>query len=68
MYGFWRLEGLTSSSLIFSIWRGARGRLARLRLVGGKAADELLQVGDLRSFVFALSASSCSRACVEAIM
>ena len=67
MYGYWRLEGLTSSSLIFSI---CRARLVACRALEALAENRL--TNDCSSaicvFFLALSASMRSRTWVEAIM
>ena len=66
MYGLTRLDGLTSASSIFSIWR-ARDVACR----DFDAFAEKRLTNDCKSaicaFFFAFSASSRSRACVAAI-
>ncbi len=67
MYGFWRDDGLTSSTLIFSICRARDVAWRAFDLLAEKRRTNSCSSA-MRSFAFALALSTCARACVDAIM
>ena len=67
MYGFMRLEGLTSSSTIFSIWRAREVACRDFDAFAEKRLTNACRFA-ICSFFFWFSESRRSRACVAAIM